>query len=250
MTSRALVCVCLWLLTLMPAYTQSPAPLTVQTAGPPDVLLIVSQQPAGGDLLNLTYATVVPHAQVTQDLAALARETGWSLSAPAITDSVPEGKHLPGQPLTKMTGVVVTTPQAVQPQTHSFPIDALASAFRHYHRIGVVFFTAPGFDFQGPREYADKNIKVTIIGSGTSYTCQIEILNPNFGALNLPLSQPAPGAARRTPARTTALLLILAAALGTGIFVYLLMARASRSPEPVEASRTEEEAKRPVEERL
>ena len=240
MMLRAALCLCFWLLAA-PTFAQT----KVQTAGPPDVLLIVSQRPTGGDLLNLTYGTTVPHAQVTKDLAGLSRETGWSLSAPAITDSVPEGKHLPGQPVIKMTGAEFTTTQAVQPQTHSFPIDAIASAFRHYHRIAVVFFTAPGFVFQGPREYADNNIKVTILGGGTSYTCQIEILNPNFGSLNLPLSQPAPGASRRSP--ITALLLVLAAAAGTGLIVYLMTARLTRRAAPVEASRSEEEAKTPVE---
>lgn len=242
MTLRALAFVCLWLLgTLAPGHAQT----KVQTAGPPDVLLLVSQQPTGGDLLSLTYGKTVPHAQVTKDLAALARETGWALGPPAITDAQPPSSR---HPLPAMTGVEVTTPQAIQPQTHSFPIDAIASAFRSYRRIAVVFFTAPGFVFQGPREYADKNIKVTITEtSSTSYTCQIEILNPNFGTLNLPLSQPAPGTARRSP--IMALLLILAAALGTGVFVYLLMARASRSPVPVDAPRTEDEAKTPVEKR-
>lgn len=244
MTVRVLVGVCLWLLlTLTPAQAQT----KVQTAGPPDVLLIISQRPTDGDVLNLTYGKSVPHAQVTKDLAALARETGWVLGPPTITDALPGMENSKRHPLTKMTGVVLTTPQAVQPETHSFPLNAIASAFRGYRRSTVVFFTAPGFTFQGPREYADKNIKVTIAGTGTSYTCQIEILDPNFSTLNLPLSQPAPGAARRSP--VLALLLVLAAAAGTGLVVYLMTARLSRRPVPVEAPRTEEQAKTPVEER-
>ncbi len=243
MTFRALACFWL-LLTLMPASAQT----SVQTVGPPDILLLVVQRPTGGDQLNLTYGTTVSHAQVTKDIIALARETGWALGTPTITDAQPPSSRYP---VNAMTSVVVTTPQAVQPQTHSFPIDALASAFRSYRRIGIIFFTAPGFVFQGPREYADKNIKVTIAEtSSTSYTCQIEILDPNFSSLNLPLSQPAPGAARRPVSPTAALLLVLAAAAGTGLIVYLLMARLSRRPVPVEAPRTEEEAKTPVEERL
>jgi len=241
MMARALACICL-LLTLMPAYAQT----KVQTAGPPDILLIVSQRPTDGDLLNLTYGKSVPHAQVTKDLAALAHETGWVLGPPAITDALPAMESSKRHPLSKMTGVVLTTPQAVQGETHSFPLNAIASAFRGYRRIAVVFFTAPGFVFQGPREYADKNIKVTIAGSGTSYTCQIEILDSNFGTLNLPLSQPALGAARRSP--LTALLLVLAAAAGTGLVVYLMTARLSRRSVPVEAPRREE-AKTPAEER-
>ena len=250
MMLRATTLLCLWLLTLASAQAQTPAPLKVHTAGPPDVLLIISQRPTGGDLLNLTYGTSIPHAQVTKDLAALARETGWALGAPAITDALPDVQPSKRRPLNTMTGAVLTTPQAVQPQTHSFPIDAIASAFRSYHRIAVVFFTAPGFVFQGPREYADKNIKVTIIGSGTNYTCQIEILNPNFSALDLPLSQPAPGAARRSSSPTLALLLVIAAAAGTGLVVYLLTARLSRRPVPLEMPLTEEDTeKTPAEER-
>ncbi len=251
MMLRATICLCLWLLVLVSAQAHSPAPLKVQTAGPPDVLLIVSQRPTGGDVLNLTYGTSVPHAQVEKDLAALARETGWALGSPTITDALPSVQPSKRRPLSKMTGVVLTTPQAVQIQSHSFPIDALASAFRGYHRIAVVFWTAPGFVFQGPREYADKNIKVTVTGSGTSYTCQIEILNPNFSALDLPLSQPAPGSARRSPSPVRALLLIVAAAAGTGLAVYLLTARLSRRPVPMEMPLPEEDKqKTPAEERL
>ena len=241
MTLRAFIGVCLCLLaTLAPGHAQAPAPLTVQIATPADMVIVMSQQPTGGDQVSLTYPTTVSHAQVKKDMDALARETGWKLSAPTITDIALPTR---GRPLPKMTGAEFTTVQAVQPQTHSFPIDALASAFRGYRRIAVVFFTAPGFVFQGPREYADKNIKVTIAGGGTSYTCQIEILNPNFTSLDLPLSQPAPGTARRSP--VTALLLVLAAAAGTGLIVYLMTARLSRRP--VEAPRPQEEAKTPVE---
>lgn len=240
MTLRAFVGVCLCLLA-----TFAHAQTKVQTAGPPDVLLLVSQQPAGGDLLSLTYGKTVPHTQVTKDLAALSRETGWALGKPAITDDRPPTSR---NPLPAMTGVEVTTPQAMQPQTHSFPIDAIASAFRGYRRIAAVFFTPPGFVFQGPREYADNTVKVTIINSGAIYTCQIEILNPNFTSLDLPLSQPAPGTPRRSP--VTALLLVLAAAAGTGLIVYLMTARLSRRPMPVEAPRPEKEAKTPVEETL
>ena len=250
MMLRATICLCLWLLVLVSAQAQTPAPPKVQTAGPPDVLLIVSQRPTGGDLLNLTYGTSVPHAQVANDLAALARETGWVLGPPTITDALPSVQPSKRRPLSKMTGVVLTTPQAVQMQSHSFPIDALASAFRSYRRIAVVFWTAPGFVLQGPREYADKNIKVTIAGSGTSYTCQIEILNPNFSTLNLPLSQPAPGTLRQSPSPIQALLLIVAAAAGTGLVVYLMTARLSRRAMPVEASRLEQEANPPAEETL
>ena len=236
------------LATLAPGRAQAPAPLTVQTAGPPDVLLLVIQQPTGGDRLSLNYGRIIPHAQVTKDLAALARETGWALGPPTITDSNPPVKLNPRLGIGRTTGAEFTTAQAVQPQTHSFPINAIASAFRGYRRIAVAFLVAPGFTFQGPREYADKNIKVTILEtSSTSYTCQIEILNPNFTSLDLPLSQPAPGTARRSP--VTALLLVLAAAAGTGLIVYLMTARLSRRPMPVEAPRPEKEAKTPVEKR-
>lgn len=198
---------------------------SAQPIGPPDVLLIVSQRPTGGDLLNLTYGKTVPHDQVRRDLAALAHETGWTLSAPKITDAAPAVRASPGRALGRMTGVVVTTPQAVQAETHSFPISAIASAFRGYRRIAAVFFTAPGFTFQGPRAYADKNIKVTLAGGGTSYTCQIEILDPSFSRLDLPLSQPAPSTRPRTGTRTAALLAVVGAAAGTGLLVYLLLVR-------------------------
>lgn len=230
---------------------QANAAQTVTTQGPPDVLLIVSQRPRGGDLLDLTYGKTVPRDQVRRDLAALSRETGWALSAPKITDATPAVRPSQHYAIGPMTGAEFTTPLAVQAETHSLPISAIASAFRGYRRVAAVFFTAPGFSFQGPRQYADKNVRVTLAGGGTSYTCQIEILDPNFTRLDLPLSQPSPG----PPAgpRLPVLLGVVGAAAGVALLVYFVLARLTgrsapvTGPPPTDQTRpTEEERKTPA----
>jgi hypothetical protein len=201
-----------------------PAPPGAAVSGPPDVLVLLYQRPGAGDQIDVTYKHTVPHAQALADLSALARATGWPIGSSRITDAAPPTQGKGGL----MTSSVFVVPGAIRDDTHTFPVEAFATAFRSYRRIGLIFLVGPAFQFQGIGDYADNNLRISLDHRGSVFNYQIEILNPGFGALDLPRSQPLAGPAR--PARSPLALMagVLAAAAAVGIAVYLLTARLAR----------------------
>jgi hypothetical protein len=206
----------------LPGHAQTAAsPVTV--SGPPDVLVIVSQQPGGADAVDITYAHQVPHAQAVRDSQALIKAGGWPVSASTVTDAAGPLRNRPKL----MTGVIFQAIGVIPKGTNTLPIGTFVQAFHTYKRINVVFFVTPPFQFQGARSYADSSIRMTLDQHGTSYVYQIEITNPNSSSL------PSLGTVQTTaPHRSPWLLLlgILALAALAGLVVYLLTARLTPKP--------------------
>lgn len=201
----------------LPGQAQTSAP-PVTISGPPDVLAIVAQQPGGADQVDITYAGTVPHAQAVRDYQALTQTAGWPVSTHSITDAAAPMPSRSGP----MTSIVFQALGVVQDSTHTFPIQTFAQAFHAYKRINVVFFVGPQFQFQGPRSYADPNIRMTLDQHGTTYVYAVQILNPQMTSLP-PLGAVPPAAGHRSPGLL--LLGIFGAAALAGIAVYLLTAR-------------------------
>jgi hypothetical protein len=205
----------------LPGHAQTPGAAAPIISGPPDVVVIVYQQPGGADQVGITYAHLIPHAQVLQDMKALTQATGWAISRTRIKDAAAPMHSQVGP----MTGIAFEAPGVVQDSTHTFPVEALARAFHSYKRLNLVFIVGPQFQFQGSRAFANNDIKVALDQQGTTYTYQIEITNSNFGRLSLassPASLP-PGAGHRNP--VAVFLGILGAAALIGLAVYFLTAR-------------------------
>ena len=199
----------------LPGQAQTP-PVTV--SGPPDVLVIVYQQPGGADQVDITYARTVPHAQAMQDYQALTAAAGWPVGTHRIQDAAAPMHSRSGP----MTSIVFQALGVVQDAAHTFPIQTFAQAFHAYKRINVVFFVGPQFQFQGPRSYADPNIRMTLDQRGTAYVYAVEVLNPQMTSLP-PLGTAPPAAGRRSPGLL--LLGIFGVAALAGLIVYFLTAR-------------------------
>ena len=200
----------------LPGYAQTvQAPPVI--AGPPDVLAIVYQQPGAADQVDITYAHTVPRAQALEDCRVLTQAAGWPVSTQVVKDAAAPMESRSGP----MTSVVFQALGVVQP-AHPLPIGLFAQAFHHYRRLKVVFFTEPQFQFQGARLYADNNIKMALVQNGTSYTYDVEILNPNSAVPPLDASVP-PGAGHHSP--WAVFWVILGAAALAGLAVYFLTAR-------------------------
>ena len=231
------VCVVLSAFSLL-AHAQAPATAPASAApaitGPPDVLVIVSQQPGGADAVVVTYAGKVPHAQAVQDSAALVKAGGWLVSKPVVSDAAGPLQNR----RSVMTGVVFQAIGVVPKGTGPLPIEPFVSAFRAYKRLNVVFFTTPPFQFQGARAYADNDLRMALDQHGTTYTYQIQILNPGLSRVPALDAAAPPRAVRRSPW----LLLggILGAAALTGLIVYLLTARLTARPPALIAQNTED----------
>ncbi len=211
---------------VMAGKAQTPA----ASPDPPDVVVLVYQQPGKGALVDMTYARSIPHAQAQDDEAALAQAAGTTVSATKVTD----GEAPVQKKMGVMTGIVFTAPNLIPDDAQTLPVEPFITALRHYKRLALIFSVSPGSQFQPLGNYADKNVKIARVQSGTVYTYQVQILNPNFARLNLPQSQAmtsAPAdAVNRRHAPWALLLSLVAAAIAAGILVYALMARKTPPP--------------------
>ena len=201
-----------------PVSAQSSLPAAVSIAGPPEVLVLVYQQPGGQDQVNITYAHLVPHAQASADIDSLTQLSGWPISSRRIKDASAPLQNRTGA----MTSVTFQVPGVVQDSAHTFPVEVLARAFQKYKRLNAVFFVGPQFQFQGARSYADTNIKVVLDQHDTTYAYKVEVLGRSFGRLPLSASA-AGGPAHRSP--WGVLLGIIGLAALAGLAAYFVAAR-------------------------
>jgi len=202
-------------------------PPSAAASGRPDVLVLVYQQPGSADLVDITYAHPVPHALVQRDLHALAQATGWAIGPSRVTDgSAPVQHKMP------MTSSVFTAPGVVSNGTGILPVEPFVTAFRPYKRLALIFSVGPGFQFQGPRDFADNNVQIAMELRGTVFTYKVQVLNPQFTHLNLPRTQSSAATAPRRASPRVLFLGVLAAATAAGVLVYVLMARKTPPPPP------------------
>ena len=202
----------------------------------PDVLVLVFQRPGLGDQVSITYNRLVAHAQVQQDLMALRSATGWMLGRVLVSDD-----RAPVQKVRFLTGATFTVPNVVQNATHTLPVDAFITAFRSYKNLALIFIVDSSFQFQGWRQYADNNVRITLDQHGSAYTYRVSVLNSQFDRLNL--SAQAVNHKRRVPPLLLLLGIALAAA-ATGVLVYVITDRLTpkgAEPPPKEAKHDAEE---------
>ena len=214
----------LWIGSGSSGFAQSPPPAAaVSIAGPPEVLVLVYQQPGGQDQVNITYAHLVPHAQVSADIDSLTQLSGWPISSRQIKDASAPLRNRSAA----MTSVTFQVPGVVQDSAHTFPVEVLARAFRKYKRLNAVFFVGPQFQFQGTRSYADNDIKVVLDQHDTAYAYSVEVLGQSFG--RLPLTAQAAVSPAHRPVWGVLLGIVGLAALA-GLAAYFLAARLTPGP--------------------
>ena len=220
--------IALWALTLTwagPGMAQAPSPATA-----PDILVLVYQRPGLGDQVDITYSHVVPPAQAQHDVQALAQAAGWTVEQSKITNGLPPVQGRGGA----MTSASFIVAHAIDDTSHTFPLEALITAFRSYKRLALVFFVASGFQFQGLGQYTDKNVQVAMEQHGSAYTYQIQVLNSSFDRLNLPQPNPAQEAGRGRRSPLLLLLGILVAAGAVGVLVYAVTSRLAAPEKPAD----------------
>ncbi len=210
---------------VMPGLAQTP-PVAVPT-GRPDVVFLVIPQAGQADTVDITYAHAIPHAQAQRDLDALVQATRWTTGPRRITDGpspIEKGKV--------MTASVFTVPGGIQDSAGSLPVEQVLTAFRPYKRLVLIFSVGPGYQFQGPRDFADNDVQIALQQRATLYTYQVRILNPQFSHLNLPRPAGVGGSVSSRKSPWVLLLGILAAAGAAGVLVYVLMTRKMPPPPP------------------
>lgn len=200
----------------------------------PDVLCLVYQRPGLGDQIDITYSHIVPQAQAHRDVGALAKAAGWTIANGQMSNGVPPVQNKIGA----MTSVTFDVPQAIRNETHTLPVEAFVTAFKSYKTLGLIFIVDSSFQFQGWRQYADNNVRITLDQHGSAYTYRVTLLNSQFDRLNLPSAgQTADTAlAARHKGRSSPLALIpgiVGAAALVGVLVYVLTYRLTPAPKKI-----------------
>jgi hypothetical protein len=156
----------------------------------PDVLVIVFAGVNGQDNVDLTYPMVVPKAQVTRDVLALKANAGWNPTGLVVTNApAPES----GGPPQVMTSAAFKARNVVDPLGHYLTLEPVVTALKPYHQLALTYFlNTDTYDFRGLRGYADKYVRIMLDQEGAAYTYRIQIDDPTFQRLNLPLYQPPP----------------------------------------------------------
>lgn len=220
--------------TVQPQTTAQVSPEVAQikyqaSSGAPNVVVLVAAMQSGDNQVAITYPKVRPRDQVQRDLETLKSLTGWSIrNAEISNERTPIGGHKE-----LMTSLSFSAKNVVEPNSHAFVIEPIVTALRGNNHIVITYLMNGRIDYNGLRDYRDKNVAVSFEQNGPACTYHIKLLNPQFQKLNLPLYQPAASTIRtvqddgRRPIKPWQVALIAVLAAAAGGAVYMAMAKHS-----------------------
>jgi hypothetical protein len=181
------------------------------------VMVIVFVRPGWWDQVGITFNQKVPTAQARKDVAEIARRTGWNLDPVRVTHEA----ATPGGPV--MTSVEFAAP-AVDPRTHSLPVEPFVLALRRFRRVSVMFVLPEGFPYWGPLSHQAPGIAMRGERVKGTYTFHFTIIDPKIQAFKLPLRNPnAPPSPKDTSVPRIELLKRLGMVVGAGFAAALLV---------------------------
>ncbi len=206
------------------AGAQSPSAPDIMSA--PDIEIVAFALATGQTSMGFSYAHAVPHAQAERDLQALATASGWHPQHVKITDSLPPVSGA----TQKLTAVEFTVLGGIDPKAGTLAVQPFVQAFQTYPHIAITYVADPSFHFRGLRDYQDAHVQVKLKQQGSTYTYQI-LLTGSGGpglTLSVPETQSQVTAAAAPHTSPWIIVLIVLAAAGTGLLVYLSVARAGQ----------------------
>lgn len=174
-------------------------------------MVVTVVRPGWWDQLALIYDRKVPDAQVKKDLAELARQARWEPDNVQITHE----RGGPGGPV--MTSVDFVA-RAVDPRTHSFPLEPIVLTFRRFRRVGAVFMVPPDYPYWGPLRHQRPGVAMRGEKAQGSYTFHFTITDPKVEGFKVPIRNPsAPAPDPEPKSNPRQLLLRLAAVVGLAL---------------------------------
>ncbi|MEO7719389.1 MAG: hypothetical protein ABIY70_24570 [Capsulimonas sp.] len=204
-------------------------PVLAKSDTQPDLLLLVYASDKGDSQMALTYPGIASKAQVSRDIAALQASTGWAIKGVTVTEDVAPVRGAKQ----KMTSAVFSAPATVPATAQYFQIEPIIDALRVYPQVAITYFVTPKFQFHGLRGYEGKDVSITLDQHGSTYSYRVQIRDPKYRKLNLPLYQPSEASIRtaaqnnsdRAPIHVWQVALIGVVAAIAGGLVYVAMAR-------------------------
>jgi hypothetical protein len=215
----------------------APAAVAQQPFAPPEALIIV--QPMGDHaMVTLSYSSKVSHAMAKQAMERLAKIGHWKMSAPEITDVDMRTNTLfgPSSALGVQTGATAMISGAPLATNGGFLLQPFADAFRGLSTYKLLYWVGPQQGFQGLRSFESPAIGVELTQEGGPYRYTITNHTHDGPAPQLPLTQVRPstvaGVSSGKPAAANrvwpAVTPVIAIAVGSGLFVFLMLRLLSR----------------------
>jgi hypothetical protein len=208
-----------WSTGLISSDSRTSGVLSGNEAQPKALILIQQLNASGAANVALTYPRVTTDSDVQKDMNEIARRTGWMISNPQTTTNT---GGTPDRP--SMTSVDFSVANAASPTPGALPVEPVIVALKRFPSFSIVFVMQPEFRYRGPREFRNKYVGIQFRTTGPTYTYDVQIKDPNFESLGLPLivepvnTNPMP----RTGGRLSGQMVPLIAALCVGVVVWFI----------------------------
>ncbi|MGC8834503.1 MAG: hypothetical protein ACP5R4_10670 [Armatimonadota bacterium] len=202
-----------------------------------EVMVVVASTGFGMERVSFSFPKQVPHNIVRDLIRRLDAEAGWRSSDIRITDDRVGPKPFANR---IMTSAEFTVQGAFIPSSGTFYIQPFLRIFASYRKIGFVYLVPRWFEYRGPRQYENEQVKVQVTGSPGSYTLEVEVKDPSVRQFTLPArtepSAPAPKADAGVGKLwiRTAFVLILAVAVGLLVYAVSSWILSPSRPKPRE----------------
>lgn len=182
------------------------------------MLVLVLSIMGGYDEIQINYTSVVPDAQVRQDLAALTSKTGWTVQR--VHTTTLSSKTPGAKPTTQTTFLA---PSIINRTQGLLPIALYIDTLKRFKVIEVDYILAQGMRFGGLQDYENNDVKIQFKQAGNSYTYRITVKNPNFVKVSIPEHAVPRGQSNETGDVSTGarILLIVSISLIGAVLVYL-----------------------------
>lgn len=203
---------------------------------------IVLVQPNGPQtMLAVTYPYPVPHKQVKDRIADLARSAGWSVASLEVADQriQTSASAGPQKSLGTQTGATAVLLNAPQTRAAGFLLQPYVDTFADARRIEIVYMVPPDQSFMGLRDFDDARISLRLVRMGGPYHYVVEYRGtgpiPRLPLTQAPAALKTSGAghpiAGTSTAPKNAVGMVLALAAGAGIIAFVLV-RVIARPRP------------------
>ena len=202
-----------------------------------EVMVVVVSTGSGTERVSFSFPKQVPHNIVRDLIRRLDAEAGWRSSDVSITDDRVGPKPFSNR---IMTSAEFTVRGAFIPSSGTFHIQPFLRVFASYRKIGFVYLVPRWFEYRGPRQYENEQVRVQVTGSPGSYTLDVEVKDPSVRQFTLPARVETSPPAKKAEADVgklwirTAFVLILAVAVGLLVYAVSSWILSPGRPKPKE----------------
>ncbi len=194
-------------------------------ATPPEVIVLVLSGVGPFDQVAVNYANFISRRQTEKDIREIKRISGWPLRNINI---VTHKDAASGVKLINSSRFEV--PPIANKTEGTLSLEPFISALKRFKSIQVIYLVPGEFRFRGLKDFENDYVKIKLKQREGAYTYQVQVKDPRFDNLNLPLKEDMSTEMQKTNMSVAARLVrVLIVAFAGGILVYLIAARFSRS---------------------